>query len=296
MLDFKPITIDIKNEYQKLAFCHQRSCLHTFQTMFIWGQAMYTVLDGFMVFLTKYGDKYTYLFPVGNGDIKHIIEILKNDAKERNIPFKLSGLNDDDAEVLNNLFPQKFLFSSNRDYEDYLYYADDLRMLPGKKFHAKRNHLNKFKKLYPDFLIEEINQNNVNKAWEFALKWYESRNDENIIYEQKALKCAFDNYASLGFEGMLLTVNEQVIAFTVASQTTSDTFDVHFEKASKDYDGAYTAINYFFSNYLFDKYLFVKYINREEDLGIQGLRKAKLSYYPCKMIKRITATEIKNDN
>lgn len=293
MLDFKPLTTDIKAEYEKISFSNKRSCLHSFATMFIWGQAYYTVVDGFFVFLVKYGDKYLYPFPVGNDDIKNIIELLSNDAKERNFPLRISGLNKDDEMLLNKLFPEKFTFLSKRDSEDYIYLLDDLKDLEGRKFHAKRNHLNKFKKLYPDFSVEEINKSNIEKVWKFALKWYDIRNDEDIVYEKKALKRAFDDYEALGFVGMLLSVNGQVVAFTLASQTTNDTFDVHFEKALKDFDGAYTAINYFFANHIFEKYPFIKYLNREEDMGIEGLRKAKLSYNPIFLQERITATEVK---
>jgi len=291
MLDFKPITTDIKEEYQRLSFNHTRSCLHTFATLFIWGQAQYAFIDGFFVFLAKYGDKYTYLFPVGDGDLKSVIELLLEDARERNIPFKLSGLNNNDVEALKNLFPEKFSFYSTRDFEDYIYLASELKTLEGRRFHSKRNHFNKFKKLYPDFSFEEISEANVEKAWNFALKWYDTRNDEDIDYEKKALRCAFDNYSSLGFEGILLSVNGEVIALTLASQTTSDTFDVHFEKASTDYAGAYAAINCLFANHITEKYPYIKYLNREEDMGIEGLRKAKLSYNPVFLQERINAKE-----
>lgn len=291
MLDFKPITADIKSEYQSLAFNFNRSCLHTFATMFIWGQAGYVKVDDFFVFLAKYGDKYVYPFPVGNGNIKEIISLIKEDAKERNIPLRLSGLNSDDVKTLAELFPEKFDYIKKRDSEDYVYLIDDLKNLEGKKYHPKRTHLNKFKRLFPDYSVAEINENNIEKVWDFALKWYELRDDEDIIYEKKALRRAFDNYNALGFEGIVLSVNNQVVAFTLASQTTKNTFDVHFEKASKDFDGAYTAINYFFANFLSEKYPEITYLNREEDMGIEGLRKAKLSYYPTYLQERITATE-----
>lgn len=292
MLDFKPVTPDIKDQYQKLSFSKNRSCLHTLATMFIWGHAKYAVVDGFFVFLAKYGEKYVYPFPVGDGDLKHIIELLALDAKERNIPFKLSGLNNDDVETLKKLFPEKFTFSSRQDYEDYIYLIDDLKNLEGRKFHQKRNHLNKFKRLFPYYTVEEINEKNIPAIWDFASKWFDTRDDEDIIFEKLALRRAFDNYHSLGFEGLALSIKGQIIAFTLASQTSNDTFDVHFEKADTTFDGAYTAINNFFAAYISEKYPFIKYLNREEDMGIQGLRKAKLSYNPHHMQERINATEV----
>lgn len=291
MLDFQPVTIDIKEEYQNKSFYFDRSCLHTFATMFIWGHAKYVKINDYFVFLAKYGEKYVYPFPTGSGDIKEIITLLEEDARDRNIPFRLSGLNNDDVKILTEAFPEKFEFIRKRDYEDYVYLTDDLKNLSGRKFHAKRNHISKFKKLFPHYSVEEINENNIEKVWDFAEKWYDEKDDEDIIYEKKALRRAFDNYNSLGFEGLLLSVDDRVIAFTVGSQTTKDTFDVHFEKASKDFDGAYAIINYFFANHISEKFPHITYLNREEDMGIEGLRKAKLSYNPAFLKERISAVK-----
>ncbi len=296
MLDFKPITLDIKDQYQNKSFNFSRSCLHTFATMFIWGQAKYVKINDYFVFLAKYGEKYVYPFPVGDGNIKEIVTLLEEDAKERNIPLRLSGLNHSDVEFLSENFPQKFEFIQKRDFEDYIYLLEDLKTLAGRKFHSKRNHLSKFKKLFPNYAVEEINENNLDKVWAFAEKWYNEKDDEDIIYEKNALKRAFDNYNQLGFSGLLLTVDDRVIAFTLGSQTTKDTFDIHFEKAEKSFDGAYAAINYFFANYISEKFPYITYLNREEDMGIDGLRKAKLSYNPVFLKERITAVEKQNDN
>lgn len=296
MLDFKPITLDIKEEYQKKSFIFNRSCLHTFATMFIWGQAKYVKVNDYFIFLAKYGEKYVYLFPVGDGDIKEVINLIKEDARERNIPLRIAGLNNDDVKTLANLFPESFDFIKKRDSEDYIYLISDLKNLEGKKFHSKRNHLNKFKRLFPNYSIEEITENNIEKVWDFAENWYNEKDDEDIIYEKKALRNAFDNYNRLGFSGLILYVDNHIIAFTLGSQTTHDTFDVHFEKASKSFDGAYAAINYFFANHISEKFPYIAYLNREEDMGIEGLRKAKLSYNPVILKERITAMEKQNDN
>lgn len=296
MLEFKPVTLDIKDEYQEKSFNFQRSCLHTFATMYIWGQAKYTKVNDFFVFLAKYGDKYFYPFPVGEGDVKEVIKLLEKDAKERNIPLKISGLNNDDVNLLSESFPEKFDFIRKRDSDDYIYLTADLKNLSGRKFHSKRNHISKFKRLYPNYSVEKISKDNIDAVLSFAEKWYNEKDDEDIIYEKIALKRAFDNYDALGFEGLALSVDNEVIAFTLGSQTAKDTFDVHFEKAFKSVDGAYTAINFFFANYITEKFPHITYLNREEDMGIEGLRKAKLSYYPFILKERITAVVNENDN
>lgn len=293
MLDFKPITLNIKEQYESLSFKKDKSCLHTFATMFIWGNIQYVKIDNCFAFHGRYGKKNVYPFPIGEGDYIKIINLLSEDAKERNIPLHFSGLTQEDVIFLENNFPEKFNFSSKRDSQDYIYKIDDLASLSGKKYHSKKNHLNKFNKTFPEFKIEVINKTNAIKALTFAEEWYNNRNDEDIIYEKNALKKAFDNYDELGFEGIMLSSDNKILAITLASQTTENTFDVHFEKALKDADGAYTAINYYFANYIKEKYPRIEFLNREEDMGIEGLRKAKLSYHPYKMAERISATEIK---
>ena len=112
---------------------------------------------------------------------------------------------------------------------------------------------------------------------------------QDFLLEQLALNRAFKSWDQLGLIGMALTDGEQVIAFSVASPLGNDTFDVHFEKALDVAEGAYAAINQGFAKYLLEQYPHVRYLNREDDMGIPGLRKAKLSYNPDHMVEKYWA-------
>ena len=137
-----------------------------------------------------------------------------------------------------------------------------------------------------------LNENNIEKVKLMAEEWFKYREvpeGENFDMERHALKKAFENYKELGLESLVLMENEKVLAFTMASRNTKEIFDVHFEKAQIDLEGGYTAINYLFANYIHDKYPEIKFLNREEDMGLEGLRKAKLSYRPKYMQEKISA-------
>ena len=123
-----------------------------------------------------------------------------------------------------------------------------------------------------------------------VIGWYNQKGeDHSLSYEKAVFGRAMDNFDGLGLEGLVLYSGEQVIAVTFASLYEEDTFDVHFEKAVPTIDGAYTAINYEFARYIKAKYPQVKFLNREEDMGILGLRKAKESYYPDYLLEKYSA-------
>ena len=116
--------------------------------------------------------------------------------------------------------------------------------------------------------------------------------------ELVALNRAFAHWQELGMEGLVMYVGEQVVAMTMGSRLGDDAVDVHFEKADLDYPGAYAVINRAFARHIREKYPQVKFLNREDDMGIEGLRKAKLSYYPHHMVEKCWAhlmTEEFND-
>ena len=140
---------------------------------------------------------------------------------------------------------------------------------------------------------ETLTPANIDAVREMAAKWYEARlaHDPQADFhlEQRALRRALDRFEVLGLEGMVLYDGDRVIAFSIASQLSTDTMDVHFEKALEDVDGAYTAINQAFAQHLRDKHLHIRYLDREEDMGIEGLRKAKLSYCPDHLTEKYWA-------
>jgi hypothetical protein len=151
-------------------------------------------------------------------------------------------------------------------------------LLKGRKYHSKKNHFNSFKNSYK-FIYEEINENNINDCIEFSKEWYaNSEQTADLLKEQKVLENALNNYFKLNLIGAIIKINGKTIAFCIGEKMYKENiFCTHFEKASSEFPAAYTAINKLFSEFSINNFEFV---NREDDAGIEGLRKAKLSYYP----------------
>ena len=225
-----------------------------------------------------------YPYPAGSGDIKPVLNTIMQDARNRGIPCCITGLNRENMDLLEQLYPGRFTFQCDRDSFDYVYNIDDLADLKGRRYQKKRNHVNKFRSLYPDAKTEVMTASDLPEVREMAAKWYEARQrmDPTGSYtlEQVALERAFDYFERLNLDGMVLRIEGKIVAFTMASRLSEDTMDVHFEKALEDIDGAYPAINQAFAQYLRQKYPEIRYLDREEDMGLEGLRKAKLSYCP----------------
>lgn len=201
------------------------------------------------------------------------------------------GLIQEEKEKLETEFPGEYNFYPSRDSFDYIYRVSDLATLAGKKYHSKRNHISYFQKNY-DWTYEEINASNIAECIEMNDKWYlmnVDKNPDGIDAEREVLKLAFDNYDQFGFLGALLRVNGEIIAFTFGEKLNENTFVTHFEKAYSSVRGAYPMINMLFAQNSLTDYEFV---NREDDVGSEGLRKAKLSYHPAVLLEKFTAVKI----
>ena len=295
MVNFKPITIADKAIYEKyMSSGVPRGCNFSFANVFFWGEQKIAELGDNLLTFSRFGKHYVYPYPLGNGDKKEAITALIKDAEERSIPLRLSGLLKSEREELENLFPSTFEFKENRDGEDYVYDINDLADLKGKKYHGKRNHLNRFYSAHEGFIVEPIDEKNINAVREMAAKWFEHRevpDGESFTLEKEALDKAFRYYKELELETLVLRENDEILAFTMASRPNNEWLDVHFEKALIDLEGGYAAINCEFAKYIRVKYPEIKYLNREEDMGLEGLRRAKLSYHPHHMIEKISAVK-----
>lgn len=169
--------------------------------------------------------------------------------------------------------------------------SEDLINLSGRKFHAKRNHISKFKNSYPDYRFEEITNSNKEDAYKVMLDWCAENEIDIEHYEEKnAIREALDNMEEFKMHGGIVYVKDKAVAMTLGCEISPIAFDICFEKALREYDGIYAVINNEFAKTLSS----YKYINREEDMGIEGLKKSKLSYNPIILIARYNAT-LKND-
>ena len=293
MLNFQKITPDMRAEFEQYLLPLGKSCEYSFTNLCIWGRQKATFLNGFLVLFSQFDRRAVYPFPAGQGDIFPVLEAVIHDAQMRGIPCCITGLSRENIELLETLYPGKFRFQCDRESFDYVYQIEDLAQLKGRKFQKKRNHLNRFRTLYPNWRVEPICQDNLSAVQEMAQQWYTNRQETDPTgsynLEQVALERAFAQYEALKLDGLVLYDGEEILAFSIASRLTEDTFDVHFEKAREDIDGAYTAINQAFSAYLHEKYPEVRYLDREEDMGLEGLRKAKLSYNPDHLTEKCWA-------
>lgn len=238
------------------------------------------------------GARCGYTFPLGKGDVAKALAEIEKDAKECGERLQFAFVTEEQKEVLENAMPARFCYSSDAGDSDYIYLRSELASLSGKAFHKKKNHFSKFVRTYPDYKYYEIGACNIYDAQKVADAWYyEHLQDEDAsqLAEYKAIKEALENFEELGLIGGIIYVNDSPCAMTIASKINENTVDVHFEKAVGEYalNGGYAAINKLFS----EKLDGVKWLNREEDIGIEGLRKAKLSYRPKIMLKKYSAVE-----
>ena len=238
------------------------------------------------------GARCGYTFPLGKGDIAKALAEIEKDAKECGECLQFAFITEEQKEVLENAMPARFCYSSDAGDSDYIYLRSELASLSGKAFHKKKNHFSKFVRTYPDYKYYEIGACNIYDAQKVADAWYyEHLQDEDAsqLAEYKAIKEGLENFEELGLIGGIIYVNDSPCAMTIASKINENTVDVHFEKAVGEYalNGGYAAINKLFS----EKLDGVTWLNREEDIGIEGLRKAKLSYRPKIMLKKYSAVE-----
>jgi hypothetical protein len=260
-----------------------RNCDLSFSNLCSWRFLYHTkfaIINEFLVFKFWLNDnKLAYMQPIGEGNLKELCDILEADAYMEGKSFLMLGICPDMKNQLENILPDKLLFTSQRNYSDYIYLHEDLVALKGKKYQPKRNHINKFKKEY-NYEYAPITSNIIPDCLLLEIEWQktnEQRQGKDASDENQAVLYALRHFEELGLTGGILYANGKVAAFTYGLPINQDTFGIHVEKADINIDGAYSMINHEFACRIPEQYI---YLNREEDLGIEGLRKAKLSYYP----------------
>lgn len=284
MLDFHSVSMKDKEWIEnRLSYRKQRSCEYSFGNIFSYKEKLdISVCDyeGCLIVKCVSGNRVSYMYPCGNGDIDKALSEIVSDAEKSGKKCYMYGLSAEDAADYEKLFPLKEKPYPNRDTFDYVYNNEDLVNLTGKKYQPKRNHISFFKKNYY-WTYEKICGNNIEECLSMSRKWleaYESDDKTDLESEYRIIRCVFDNYFALGYKGGLIRKDGEVVAFTTGEELDIDTFCVHFEKAFGDIRGLYPLINQQFVHNELSDY---KYINREDDVGLENLRKAKLSYYPA---------------
>lgn len=260
--------------------------------MYVWkdryGLELYQVSDSSFIYSKTYN---SFFVPVPN----LTDDSLKKMKSINNAPV-ISRITEDAKEFISEHFNGLFDFSLDEGSFDYIYDVESLAYLKGKKLSKKRNHVNGFLNSYDNWHIEEISFDNLLKCRDFLKLWYADKmasetteGIDSLLAEKKSLFNVLENYEHIMADGIVLFVGNEVIAITIGQRISENTYDVVFEKADDKIKGAYNMINREFARYIMTKYKDVKYINRENDLNISGLRKAKMSYRPVELLKKYTA-------
>ncbi|MDD3138758.1 MAG: phosphatidylglycerol lysyltransferase domain-containing protein [Lachnospiraceae bacterium] len=274
-----------------------RSCERTFDNVFLWAKAYgveYAIIENTLVFKSpKEETTCAFSYPAGEAqNVKNAIEALMKFSEEQGYPFCLYNVTNEHFEQLEGWYPGRFEIEYNRDIADYVYESEKLITLAGKKLHGKRNHINKFMATFDDWKYETLSDDNLEACFQMALKWRIENgceDDEEKNTEMCVTLNSLRLYKELGLKGGILRVNGEIVAFTMGEPLCEDTFVVHIEKAFPDVQGAYPMINQQFIEHECAEF---KYINREEDTGSEGLRKAKLSYRPVFLVEKGIVKEI----
>lgn len=299
MIDFQRVALSHKASYEAILMTQpERGCEYSFANMYLWGLQNVAFLHGCALRFSHFYGKSAYPYPIGSGDKQAAISAILRDAQERGIPCRLIGMTEQDKMELEQFFPGTFYIKPDRDSFDYVYDINDLADLRGRKFQSKRNHFNRFCTDHPDHRAVPMTCDLLPRVKQFVENWYarrlESDPNGDFLMESVALARLFNHCGELDVEGLVLMDGDEILAVTMGSRLSPNTFDVHFEKALETVSGAYNAINCHFARYLRLKHPEVQFLNREEDMGLEGLRNAKLGYRPHHMVEKYRAV-VKED-
>jgi len=291
MISFRPVTIDDKDTLQfyfnKVTF---GNCDFSFSNIFSWKYlygTTFAIEDNFL-FIRFQPEKYAagYLFPVGSGNLKNAVERMIQDAADRSTEFHIYSVTQKMFDLLEEAMPGQFVYEKDRDWYEYIYASKDLISLVGKKYQAKRNHINKFKRVY-EWEYLPITREIIPDCLKLYERWSDEHDDQidkrSFTADRIATQTSFQNFEKLGLVGGALKINSEILAYSYGQPLTKDIFGIHAEKCLYSIDGGFAMINREFAEHNCAAYT---YINREEDLGISTLRQAKLSYHPAILLEK----------
>lgn len=309
MIDWKEITIGDKTKIEEkicASGCHGAD--YSFANLFIWRKAYKPLIaycdDRLLVGMPQWK---VYAYPKGGGDVRGSIELLLDEAHSSGSKLVIRGLTDKTLKEFLPLYGDRFEISEDRDNADYIYSVDKLCDLPGRHLSSKRNHIKHFErngewefhKIAADSCCMYTScgrgggsrMSSIDEARAFVDSFYREKNDPELEAEASAIEEMFRNYKELGFLGGMLYQNGEAVAFTAGTRLDNEVFDTHFEKAMPGAEGAYTMVNREFARLVHGEFPEIQYFNREEDMGLEGLRRAKESYHPDILLLKYFAHE-----
>lgn len=290
MEKFRKITIEDAELLAKYLGMHtHRACDYSVANLVLWSDVYDTKLavENDTLFIKFVAGENTYFaFPMGSKDIKESFEWLFAYCEENAITCKLNLIEPQMYEEIEKAYPGQFEITYMRDNADYVYNIEDLKNLAGKKYHGKKNHINKFMKTNDNWAYEAITDENTEECILMVKEWCKQNGcceDESKAAEICVLIKGLRNRKALGMKGGIIRTDGRIVALTMGEQSGDDMFIIHFEKAFSDVPGAYPMIN---QQFIIQELEGLTYVNREEDMGVEGLRKAKESYGPVFMAEK----------
>ena len=297
MLQFKKLDFDsreIVGEYfsrdnnRRIANGEDIICDHVFGTTFLWRNyynIRYAITDGCAVLLATIGGTDMFSFPMGD-NIPAALDAVSEYANAGGINMYFCFICESDLKYFNNSFDIVFS-SEEEDWSDYVYDLSEITHLAGRAFHRQKNHLNKFKKTHPDCNFAKICKSNAGYIKDYAQYWQKNYSDGSPMTKAEyiAINDILDNWDDYGMSGGYISYDNKIAGFTIG-ESVGDTVFIHIEKAEHSVPGAYQFLSTeYLKTFNRDKF---KFVNREEDMGIEGLRKSKHSLHPVKMLKKYT--------
>lgn len=287
MLHFEPINSDnILKTSEYFKYKISRTSDYTIGAMYMWRNfydTQYTIFEDMIMYKVKFLGRTAFTFPAGSGSIDRAMDALKAYCRENNIPLWFCTVPEEAVPILVNQYKGIVPGEPLRDLADYLYLAEDLAEMAGRRYSGQRNHINRFKKLYPDYKYEKITEANLNRVTDFLTEYRKNFNKNSDLAREELFRSIelMSYFAKFNLVGGFIEVDGKIVAMAVG-EIINDTLYCHVEKADLNYHGSYQMIvKEFAKNTITDR---VKYINREDDVGDEGLRKSKLSYHPHKLL------------
>ena len=295
MLEFRKLkTEDFERSHPLMYKKGFRNSESSFLTLYLWAEMYGTEIcidEDAIFFRSVMNGKASYLFPYAEDERRALIKLFEFEKANGNGFVQFHSLTERMREVLEREFPCELEYTEKRASFDYIYSSEELAKLSGKKVHGKRGHLKKFLKNFDGrYTCLPLTEADTDDILAFQKKWIEKAGDkdsaETLEYESRSISKLFENFSYFNLLGAVLRVDGEIVAYCLAARTCEDTVEVMVEKADYSFDGAYQMINKSFAELVSDE---VTYLNREDDLGLAGLRKAKLSYYPVMLIEKYSA-------
>lgn len=284
MLTFKPIEPQDAQWVTPLLHANgYMTSTYSFVTQYMWSDPYNTQVARFgdhAIVRSERDGLLSYLYPAGHGNEKDALDAIIADAKEQTLPAQLYGVSVEAKQRLEQWYPDLFEIEAVRDDYEYIYSREELAELPGKKFQKKRNHVSRFIRENPDWQFHRLTVESLPEVRKFNDEWAalsDNKDDPGIQLEHEAIEKLFDHFEELPLEGGYITAGGRIVAFSFGGAINDRIFDTNVEKALYEVTGAYNIINREMARIVCANY---EMINREDDVGSEGLRKAKLSYNP----------------